>query len=292
MSGYLRIGGALLVGSVLILAAFAFVNTPSTQQASVILSVAPERNYIETTDTDGDGVDDWEEELSVKISDSIVLPEAKNDETAHGTYENPTTFTGKFAQAFFSDYINGKVSSSDLVDKDALVKNALGIVESNTQSRIFTRAEILTVSDSPETLREYGNQIARIIQKHSIDNENEALIVERALNENDPAVLEELAPIKTVYERILADTLLIATPDSFAREQIALLSTYEAIRMDIEAMELTFTDPLYALARIKRYQEDATALYQSLTNIGSKLIANEVRYEKDEPGALFYLLNI
>ena len=292
MNSNIRIGGSLILGALIILGAF-YVEKNSVQSADTgpLVTEAPERNYIQTTDSDGDGVKDWEEGLEANVYKSIETP-SSTDDSASATYTPPTTFTGKFSEAFFQDFMEGKISQGDLQDKEGLVKNAVKAIEDNTQSKVYTREDIIVIPDSNEALREYGNAIARIIQTRSIQNENEMLIVKRAMETKDTKVLEELKPIREVYEHFIHDTLLVPTPESFATHQKNLLTSYEAIKTDIVGMEKVFNDPLYAMARVKRYQDDASALFIALSDISSTLRDAGVIYTKDEPAYFFKTLGI
>ncbi len=118
---------------------------------------------------------------------------------------------------------------------------------------------------------------------------NEASILAQALEMNDPEILIRLIPIRESYEHILADSLLIPVPQSLAEVHLDLVNTYEAILTDIRAMEQAFADPLYTLARMKRYEDDALALVYAFANILIEIKASGVIYANDEPGAFLYL---
>jgi hypothetical protein len=284
------------MGVVLILGTFVLSRQSSIADeaaSGTIVSSAPLRSYIETGDSDGDGVDDWQETLAAQVIDTIKLPSSTPSGEAIA-YEPPTTFTGKFAEALFTDYLSGKPGGEALPpeSKEKLVAQAVTSIQANTVSKVYTLNDIIIVPDSDERFHDYGNEMAEIINRHSIKNENEALILKRALETNNPKVLEELVPIRVVYERILADSLLVAVPESLASKHAVLLSGYDAIRTDISAMEQVFNDPLLALARLQKYEGDVTTLYKGFKDTATILISKDVSYEKDEPGALIYTLDI
>lgn len=284
------------MGVVLILGTFVLSRQSTIADENgkgTIVSSAPERSYIETGDADNDGIDDWQEALAAQVIDTIKLPSSTPNGEALA-YEPPTTFTGKFAEAFFTDYLSGKPGGESLAPeaKEKLVAQAVTSVQSNTVSTVYTLSDVVIVPDSDERFRTYGNEMAEIMQKYSISNENEVLILKRALETKNPKVAEELAPIRIVYEKILADSLLVPTPESLASKHAALLSSYDAIRTDIGAMEQVFTDPLLALARLQSYESDALGLYKNIKDIATMLISNGVSYEKNEPGALIYILDV
>jgi hypothetical protein len=288
MKGIVRIGGALALGILIILGALAVQGNGGDEALAgqVIVSQEPNRTYIETNDGDGDGVKDWEEDLRTGVFETIDTPGLDLEESE--PYVPPTTFTGKFSEAFFKDYMDGKVNGVDFSDPTEFVGKAVDAIDANSQSKRHTRLELTIVPDSEETIHEYGNEVMRIMKKYSITNKNEAVILQEALVANDPELLEGLAPTHQVYASYIADTLTTEVPASLVSGHLQLLNAYEAILTDIEAMQLAFTDPLYSLARVKGYEDDADMLLTALQNIAKTLIESDTIYTNDEPGALFY----
>ncbi len=290
MTGYLRIGGALTLGVLIVLGAFVMANKGSGARilGDAELQVADSRSYIEPTDSDRDGTPDWEEKFSTNVFESITAPTSTVSETT--PYEPPTTFTGKFSEAFFSDYLGGKIDGADLSDPSQFVNQAVVAIEENTKSKLFSGVDIQIVQDSEESIHEYGNTIGEILTRYPTTNEHELIILRRATEKDDPEILLALDPIHTIYENYVSDTINVPVPRTLAEEHLALLNAYEAVRTDINAMQQMFTDPLYSLARVKRYQDDAAGLYRALQEILFALEDNGAIYSKDEPGAVMYLL--
>lgn len=290
MKGIVRIGGALGVGVVIILGALVANSVGNeTPVGAVVVSKAPERQYIASQDSDGDGIKDWEESLQGKVFETIQTPTSTSLANVEEPYEPPTTLTGKFSEAFFQDYLQGKINGEDFSDPTAFIGNAVTAIEKNTQSKKYSRLELVVVPSNEESIRTYGNELAKVIQTHSIDNENEMFILQKALAENNPEVLKALDPIHAVYKNSISDALRIDVPDELADEHIAFLNACEAILTDIEAMQVAFTDPLYSLARMKTYESDAGSLLNSLKSISTVLSESGASYLNNEPGAFFYI---
>ncbi len=256
-----------------------------------VVTVAPERQYIETTDSDGDGTPDWQEGLEAKIFEDIESPASDVSTNTEDTYTPPTTFTGKFSEAFFKSYMEGKIQNGGTPDIQGLVSNAVTAIEKNTESKRHSRLELSIIPDTTEDMRAYGNKIVQITNDRSTRSEPEMNIVGRALETNNPKLLEDLKPIRDGYQNIINDTLLVPVPESLVQQHLDLLNAYEAIHTDIEAMLVSFSDPLYSLARVKRYESDAKGLLQSYTAIHAALNAVGIQYGNDEPGAFFYFLD-
>ena len=289
MKGIARIGGALALGVLIILGALSVQNSGENEALAgqIIVSAEPNRTYIETKDSDADGVSDWEEDLRTGIFETIDTPVETPENTE--PYVPPTTFTGKFSEAFFKDYLDGKMNGADFTDPTEFIGKAVGAIDANTQSKRHSRLELTIVPDSEEAIHEYGNQIAKFMQRGSTrGSENEAAILQKALTVNDPTLLESLTPIHEGYKGIILDTLYVEVPESLVGAHLELLNAFEAILTDIEAMQVAFTDPLYSLARVKGYEDDAKLLLSALQNIAKTLFENAAVYTNNEPGAVFY----
>ena len=290
VKGSIRIGGAVALGLVIILGAFYVRNSAEsdTQTGAVVVAEAPARTAVPVTDSDGDGIEDWKESLQEKFFETIEAPAGNTTQAADEPYEPPMTLTGKFSEAFLQDYLEAKMRGEDFSDPTAFVDRAVNAVDTNTQSVRHSRLELNVVPSDYESIHTYGNEVASIVLSHSVQNENEAVILQRALDANDPDLLEGLMPIRSVYENIIADSLHIDVPDALADEHVALLNAYEAVLADIKAMQVAFTDPLFALARVRGYEADARSLYEAFRALAQKLTGEGGSYLNDEPGAFLY----
>lgn len=295
VKGYVRIGGSLMLGISIILGALyvrEHANDTETAKGTVT-AVRDAKQPITTPDSDGDGVYDWEENLTAQVFKTIDTPQTTNALAANTEeYVPPTTFTGKFAEAFFQDYMAGKAKNDGNTDTTLLVNNAVKAIEANTETKTYSRSDLTIIPNSTDALRTYGNDITRIVRDKSVEGRNEALILEEALISNNKEVLEKLTPIRAAYESTLTDSRRVAVPERMVEHHLALLNTYEALYTDIVAMEQAFSDPLYTLARIKRYQEDAAGLFYAFKNISDVLRADGITYGTGDPGTFFYELGV
>lgn len=270
-------------------------NQQQTAAGAIVVTQAPVREYINTTDSDGDGVKDWEEDLQANLFEAID-PISDDASTTSEPYEPPTTFTGKFSEAFLQDYLGSKMALGDpeatLTDEQKLgmVGDAVKAIEANTKSKRYTQLDINIVPNDLESMRDYGNRITAIIlaQPSPESKMSEVFILEEALKNNDPTRLAELDIIAAGYRTIIEETLRVNTPVAFVRAHLDLLNAYEAILTDIRAMRLAFDDPLLSLARVNKYKEDGEAMATSLQTISKLTIDNSVTYSRNETGAMLY----
>ncbi len=293
MKNTYRIGGALAIGIVVILGAFYMKNGLRADEANGIVVVAnpPERDYIESQDSNGDGIPNWQEGLEAKAFTTITTPSSTISLGEDTKYTPPTTLTGKFSEAFFQDYLDGKIKGQDFSDPTAFVNTAVAAIEENVQSKKHSSSELVVVPNSFDAIRNYGNEVGNILKIHSRNNENEAVILQKALSANDPTILDALVPIRTAYESALSDLLQMNVPLALAQAHINLVNAFEAILTDIMAMQVAFTDPLYALARAKGYLDDSQQLFNAFQGITGILIQNDIIYRNDETGFFFFIFN-
>ena len=291
MTGTIRIGGALVLGILIVLVSLRVsAKGDDTSSEDTLALSAPERTYIESQDSDGDGVKDWEEVLQERFIDTISATSSENlgfDTTEE--YVPPTTLTGKFSEAFFQDYLEGKVRGVDYSDPSVFIADAIGAIEKNTQSVTHSRVELNAVPSSPELVHDFGNTLSLILQKNAAQEKSEALILSEALDANNPDILKNLDPIISMYSDTIKEALLLEIPSSLVEEHLAFLDACEANLANVQAMRLAFQDPLLALARMKQYEESKKSLFHSFQGFALAFTAEDIFFEKDEPGNFFYL---
>ena len=291
MSQKVRIGGAVALGTLIILASFHVSKQTTADQRAFVIAAAP-REVIETTDLNSDGTPDWEEHLAERVFKSIELPVSAGTAVDDPSYTPPTTLTGKFSEAFLQDYLQGKMDGQDFSNPGAFVDTAIKAIERNAESKRYSIRDVYPVPTTPESAHSYGNALQAITSQHSNAQvtENEMVILKRALEAQDPELLKPLNTIGNSYEGIIADTLSMPVPDAFIVEHIAILNAYEGVYADIRAGELAFTDPLYTLARVRDYETHAAALLNAYIALAKALARDGVIYTSNEPGAFYRLL--
>ncbi len=269
-------------------------NTPTEATGTVVVAQAPERTYIESMDSNGNGIRDWEENLGANAYDTISTPSSTVKSGPDEEYTPPTTLTGKFSEAFFKDYMEGKMRGQDFSDPSAFVGTAVDAIKANTQSKRHSRLELTIIPSTPESIHEYGNRVAFVILSHINDNsdQQEAVILKNALEKNDQKILDTLKPFHEFYSNTIQELLNIEVPDSLALEHINLLNAFETVLTNNEAMQVAFSDPLFALARIQTYEKDVANLFNTLTQTAQTLSNRGVVYGSNEAGKFFYLFDI
>ncbi len=299
-----RVGGALLFGGVLVLGAFMFGHesaaTSTAGQPAAIRAVdADVRTALRSVDTDGDGIPDWEEELrgTDPHTPTILEEETATTTTEAGAsaaepYESPSTLTDQFAEEFLEEVVRQSAGRELTKEEQTrLVTESISSLVQSGSDRLYTRADVtLHGRNDLAAFREYGNSVSAIIERHSLNNEHELAILQRAVDTDNAAVLREIAPIEAAYRNMLRDLLALPAPSDMAKAHIDLANTFSIIANGLDIMQRAFDDPLAALVRAKRYPDDAAGLFYALDNIRMALEAKGIVYTNDEPGIFLFSL--
>ncbi len=234
---------------------------------------APERRALPELDQNGDGVPDWQEALQ------ITEPLAITGEPG-ADYVPPETVTEQFALDFFQDIVRSENYGAFGTAPDELVANAADTLAQEATDTLFTPADIvITTNNSPEALAAYGEAIASIVVSYSEDGtQSETDILVQALRSQNGDDLKKLDAKIDAYSQYVDTTKNLSVPSSMVQEHLALLNSYQAILSDITAMRNAFSDPMLALLRLKRYQDDATGLLVSLNGLYATLVTQGITW--------------
>lgn len=281
-----RVGGAFLLGAVIIGAAL-FLRTQkelTLQMASA--SVAAERTFIPVTDIDKNGVADWQDDLHGATIDIDA------SSSASSTYEKPTTVTGKFAVQFFEGFLRSKMYGSFSRSPEEQIADATQELAAQAQDELLTEKDISVIQMRDQNaLRIYSNNVAAILLAHHTGTENEAIILQDALRTHDPKRLEDLKPITAAYTDMVKNLLEVEVPTGYEKEHLDLLNALNAVKEDVRAMEEVNTDPLYTLLRAKRYQDDVLGMTKAVSNLFNTLyLQDNIHWADGESAARVYSL--
>ena len=279
--------GAFVVGFGIVAGAYAInaLDNPSTEAIPVVTE-APLRVALDVTDSNSDGIEDWREEF-VKTAPIITNINTDNE----GEYIPPSTLTGQVALSFMQSTLSSKIhgsfadSQADILDKT--VKN----INKQAGDKIYNVKDIIVSQDSSdEAIRNYGNSLANAITENNVPNLRDKLQILKEILETDKPKqedIDELRIISEIYLNTKNATLNIPVPKKFVKEHLDLINVYHALYKDINIMSQVHEDPLLALVRLKRYEEDIKGLTLALQNMYYTLEANSEVFKEDDPAILF-----
>jgi len=275
-----RVTAAFAFGGALILAAYTFsdygspAQIPTDPSKGIVAAVAPERPYIASTDSNNDGIPDWQEALQNTTPLTISAG-------ANSTYSSPTTLTDQFAVVFFESMVRNKQNGEFAQSPEDLAQKAAAYLMKEATIPVYTLEDIIITSANSRTdIARYNSDMETALNNATPKTplRNELDIVKDAMDKSSEATLAELDPIIAGYEQILASFLAVRTPSSLAREHLTLVNSVSALLSNIQGMRVSLSDPLLSLMHIQQYQASVTALTQALQAIEAKLKKAGVTY--------------
>ncbi len=293
--GNQKIIGAFIVGLALVGGAYTISNLSnfgttgntgsiiSSDESNSVYAVTAKpstRTYVAVTDADQNGIEDWREEF-VPITPIIIDATS----TAVASFSLPKTLTDQVGIQLFQSTLRAKGMGNVGPTKSQIVVETADILRNTAiKDTIYDALAITVTENSPATIRAYGNAIGQIlIANNVVGSEGELVIMQRALQTENPDLLTKLDPIILMYKNMRNETLATPVPRGFEKQHLDLINVYQAMYATLGGMKLAFNDPVVALLRIKRYQDDATGLGIALQNIYKILVPYANLFTKDDP---------
>lgn len=282
-----RVLGAVMIGVALVAAAFVvsrFGAAPQPQaviqntdpSVSVVAASAPQKQYIPTEDSNGDGIPDWQELLIQ--SDTIELAETV-------TYEEPETLTDQFAVEFFEGYVRNKGFGEFSNDPETIVQTASADLVAQARDALYSESDITMTVSSPEAIRAHANAIATIIAESALPagTPNEVDLMEQVIATNNFELLVALDPIITNYDGMITKMIATPVPTQAVKEHLDVLNAFQAVHNDIVAFQEMNVDPLYSLLRLQRYQDDVQGMVVAISNLFNQARAIGAPLQSTDP---------
>ncbi|MFM2424194.1 MAG: hypothetical protein RLZZ70_585 [Candidatus Parcubacteria bacterium] len=284
-----KVQGASLVGIALVLGSLVINNltTPhdarhTTTQPQAVTSKI-DREYIAVVDNNTDGIEDWREEFV--ITAPIIVSEVSSSTVP---FTVPETATDQIGIRLFESLLLSKTNNQAPQTTAELVGRTTDKVGNLAQDTLYTLSDVITVPLTPLAIRTYGNTMGQSLINHNVvGGDDELTIVQRALNTNSPAELEKLEPLSAMYKALRDDALNTPVPERFAKNHLDLINAYHTMHNNLENFKLIFDDPIMALLRIKRYQDDATALAITLNTVYRASSPYTSLFTADDPAMVF-----
>jgi len=231
------------------------------------------RNFINITDSDNDGIPDWQDSLNIP---TIYLTDDKPEVAT-------MTKTALLAVNLGTDSYIGTNNNQSISQINSLINQ-------ESIDRQYTKEDIvISYNNDLDSLRAYGNRVAAIAFEFAppAGTENELTIVNRAISRNDATVLSQLEPTIESYQNMLDAMLKTQVPSSLVKEHLSLINVYNGILNDIKAFRYLFSDALPSMTRLRRYQSDTEALYLAISAVYLKLDTAGVKWTQNDMASRF-----
>ncbi|GMU74066.1 MAG: hypothetical protein AMXMBFR44_2650 [Candidatus Campbellbacteria bacterium] len=272
-----------------------------------------QKTYVNETDTDGDGLKDWEESLwgfNPKNADSDgdgindgaekqeLQAQILTQQEAFAQLLDPTqdpnweslSYTEQVTGRLLADYLTFKQTGRALTEKDAaaLVEN-LPTYEIPTKAapRVYSLTELRLSNAAGEgALYAYGNEVGSVLSVPENETApNELLVLVSFMRSGDDAVfVRDLQIVITQYNTVISELLAITVPKSIVVEHLGVINALSAVQNDLRSFYSFTEDPFLALSVFTAYNESTTQRDEAFDALRAALADEGVAYPETEPG--------
>jgi len=288
-------------------------NTPLSTQ---MLSYIPE-GYDPYADNDGDGLANWEEAMwgtnpnamdtdGDGTTDNVELALNRNP-LVNATDDSLSTYpaipslesadtgyagrTAGIAQSFASQLYAIGVSGNDTSVNGSDVLNNI-IKTELAQGKLvdeYVTKDVLSVDDSMESYRAYGNAFGKFINTYKERNEPYATaeIIKRAFTTED---LPSLSALSSYAAFLQAEARVLATtpvPISFVAEHIELVNGVHNMGKAFTILTQSAQDPFMALLGLGEYSTAYKRFTETIDTFTSASAKQNTSFLPEEPGFMF-----
>lgn len=267
-TGNQKIIGACVIGCGLVAAAYTLSHfgVGKPLPASVGSVSAPERIAVKVEDKDNNGIEDWRD--TFLTAKPIVLNEA-----ATSTYSLPATLTGQLGISFFQNYVISKNTGPLGKSDEELVADTATAVTAELQDHIYSTSDVTIMETWTETdVKNYANAMGGLLASGKAKGTaDEVYILKDIVVYGKKDRLSEFEAIEADYKKYRDESLQIPVPAPFVKNHLDLINTYNALYNDFYNLALYEADPVAALLRLNRYQDDALGFQLAVGNMNDSL---------------------
>jgi hypothetical protein len=317
----------IAIACIVVIVSIFLVSRPKSMRMVEVVENASEPQIVmneaikstSNTDTDGDGLKDWEEVLwktdplqkdtdKDGINDAQEVQTQKNSQSggtslsggasgsgifqqSQTTTPENLTLTDKIAQDTFAEYIKLKQSGQpvDAVTTEKIVQSILGNNPLAHSFPKFNKTNLTNIVDleSEPVIRAYGNNLWDIMIRNTPKNvvlENEYIILLTAIQTQNEKELVRLDPIIKGYADTIKEMLTMPVPYSATAVHLDLLNNMSIILSLTQDMKVFFTDPARGFGALAYYKSNVLNLQGSLQTLISYFDTKNILYVETESG--------
>lgn len=285
----------------------------SYENTDLIAEKTSEKIY---TDSDNDGLKDWEEDLwktNINKADTDEdgtndfeeiregrdpLKNGPNDKLDQETIKNKInpslesdlTETDKFSRELFAKYVNARESGDFKSGDYASLMLQYAEKASKEDIVIYKETDIKTIQANKESMKEYGNNLAKIIKAKNKEYPlNEMFLLDKVTKEK-PETKEKIEEFKNIagrYSGIKEEMLKMSVPENVVKIHTQLINVLGIMSVSVENMQYIFNDPVKAMSWVAIYPHTADVLVESLKDLRRYFLENKIIFNTKEDGSLF-----
>ena len=222
-------------------------------------------------DTDGDGEEDGAEIEKLKL-------EKGGDEEATKTEggNEVLTETDKFSRELFSTIVAlNQAGEIDEASADKLTESLAKEIKNSVPRKVFVLSDIKTTPDNSTTsVQTYLTNLDNINKKYPV-SQNVLDILKEFVNDGENVNSEALSKLDIIIKQkslTITDFAKMSVPQDLAQMHLDMLNALQRVVENIEDMQMFEVDPIVAMGAISKYEENGDLLQSALTKLGDFLI--------------------
>lgn len=249
-----------------------------------------------TKNPSAQNAEDWLQTLrDIQTASNDTLPPSPNPDNVSNllTAAQSPTVTETVARSLFIKLSEAKAEGlgDDLPTQSSLIADAIAQVSQNPGGSAYIRADLTTVSATPETFYTYGNAVIKTMENHPKANFTETVLaLGYAADYHDTASLEKLSAIGPEYQAIANELAQLPVPETLAPLHLQIVNDFVRMAGTYPDMAAVLEDPLRGLGGLQLYQSMVQEVQRLLTNIAQQFAKNAILFDKSEPGAAWSVL--
>lgn len=275
---------SIFVAVVLVFAAsYLGAGKPISSAVAVITKVTTGSNDIGDTDTDGDGLHDWEEgvrgtdpknadtdgdgtgdkaEITANRDpnkpgpDDSLIDEASNKFLAELLdAASSTNMTDDLSRTIFARYVaaRGEGASGDIQTQSTVVSEALSKAEIEYRGIAYVPGDLTVVGDTVTATRVFANESMMALLRHPDANFVYAMQIFGNAMDGVPGSAKELRRIGTEYRLIAKEMSVVPVPRQHAERYLLAINALEIAGAAFEDMARVGEDPIRGVAGLQNY---------------------------------------
>ena len=285
-----KIGLSIILALIVIGGAVAFKFKTSDEKSDITskVSLIAEKSVNNAQENGDLPTTDWEKLIrgaSTSTTDQKVLDLTKNTLAN----EKELTATDRFAQTFFTKYVNLKQSGTSIDENTGIqLVNQLLAQDygSAPEEKIYTENDIEVMTTfSLNDFKKYGNNLGDILQTPTPPGyEQELTLISRVSETKNTDDLQKLSLNIARYREIRDRLVALPVPNPLKNAHISMINSVSAMLEGIMGMTFIETDPVGATKMIARYQEGLDSVSLPLKQIASYLKKQNISFSSNESG--------
>ncbi|MEK7068237.1 MAG: hypothetical protein AAB964_00285 [Patescibacteria group bacterium] len=173
---------------------------------------------------------------------------------------------------------------NDIPTQEALIAEAAAKVEVS-MSASYSSTDLIKVTQTPESLHEYGNRlISTLVGRSAATTGGTLFAFGEAL---DYRSAEKLGPVRAAgdaYAALAQDIAAIPVPETLAPLHLQIANNLAAMSAGAKEMLSVLEDPLRGLGGLSVFQSKADETGRLLTSIAKIMREGGILFNNDEPG--------